>query len=131
MKVVLAVVVAAVAVFVVSSVWYVVFAEPRAALLGGSAGAASEERPSVWMVLLELVRSALVASVVAGLAAHLELDSVGSVVVLGLVLFVGFPFVLLTGSVIWDKVNPRLAAIHGGDWLLKLLVISVVVGLFR
>jgi hypothetical protein len=51
--------------------------------------------------------------------------------VLGLVLFAGFPFVLLTGSVLWDKVDWRLAAIHGGDWFLKLLVISLIIGLFR
>lgn len=129
MKVVLAVVIAAAAVFVVSSVWYVVFAKSRSALLGSAASA--EEKPSPGKVLLELGRSALVAAVIAGLASELELTSVGPVLVLGLALFAGFPFVLLTGSVIWDGVNPRLAAIHAGDWLLKLLVISLVVGLFR
>ncbi|WP_433022468.1 DUF1761 domain-containing protein [Kribbella sp. CA-294648] len=129
MKVVLAVVVAAAAVFGVSSVWYVVFAKSRSALLGSPASA--EEKPSPAKVLLELGRSALVAAVIAGLASQLELTSVGPVLVLGLALFAGFPFVLLTGSVIWDGVNPRLAAIHAGDWLLKLLVISLVVGLFR
>ena len=129
MKIVLAVVVAAVTVFVVSSVWYVVFAKSRSALLGTPA--AAEEKPSPAKVLLELGRSALVAAVIAGLASELELTSVGPVLVLGLALFAGFPFVLLTGSVIWDGVKPQLAAIHAGDWLLKLLVISLVVGLFR
>ena len=129
MKIVLAVVVAAVAVFVVSSVWYVVFAKSRSALLGTPA--AAEEKPSPAKVLMELGRSALVAAVIAGLASELELTSVGPVLVLGLALFAGFPFVLLTGSVIWDGVKPQLAAIHAGDWLLKLLVISLVVGLFR
>jgi len=127
MKVVLAVVVAAVAVFVVSSVWYVVFAKARSALVAVPA----EEKPSAGKVLLELGRSALVAAVIAGLASQLELSGVGPALVLGLALFVGFPFVLLTGSVIWDGVNPKLAAIHAGDWLLKLLVISLIVGLFR
>jgi hypothetical protein len=47
------------------------------------------------------------------------------------VLWVGFPFVLLSGSVLWDNVDWRLATIHAGDWLLKLLVISLIVGLFR
>jgi len=124
----LSVVVAAVAVFVVSSVWYVVFAAPRAAILGS---APTADRPPVRNIVLELLRSALVAGVIAGLAAHLSISSVGPALVLGLVLFAGFPFVLLTGSVLWDKVDWRLAAIHGGDWLLKLLVICLIVGLFR
>jgi hypothetical protein len=114
----------------VSSVWYVVFAKPRAALLGEAAPAAGE-RPPVGNVVLELLRSALVAGVIAGLAAHLEVSGVGEALVLGLVLWVGFPFVLLSGSVLWDKVDWRLAGIHAGDWLLKLLVISLIVGLFR
>jgi hypothetical protein len=128
-KLALAIAVSAVAVFVVSSIWYVVFAAQRKAFVPDAAG--GDERPAPWKAALELLRSALVASVIAGLAAHLSADSVGEVVLLGLALFVGFPFVLLTGSVIWDNVNWRLAAIHAGDWLLKLLVISVVVGLFR
>ncbi|MEU0093319.1 DUF1761 domain-containing protein [Kribbella sp. NPDC006257] len=128
MNVFLSIVVAAVAVFVVSSAWYVVFAAPRAAMLGT---APSADRPPVRNVVLELLRSALVASVIAGLAAHLAISSVAPALLLGLVLFAGFPFVLLTGSVLWDKVNWQLAAIHGGDWLLKLLVISLIIGLFR
>jgi len=39
--------------------------------------------------------------------------------------------VLLSGSVMWDKVPWRIAATHGGDWLLKLLVIGAVVGAWR
>jgi hypothetical protein len=130
MNVVWSVVVSAVVVFVVSSIWYVVFAKRRAALLGETALAAGE-RPPVRNVVLELLRSALVAGVIAGLAAQLEIDNVGEALVLGLVLWVGFPFVLLSGSVLWDKVDWRLAATHAGDWLLKLLVISLIVGLFR
>ena len=128
MNVFLSIVVAAVAVFVVSSVWYVVFAAPRATMLGS---APTADRPPVRNIVLELLRSALVAGVIAGLAAQLSISSVGPALLLGLVLFAGFPFVLLTGSVLWDKVDWRLAAIHGGDWLLKLLVICVIVGLFR
>ena len=40
---------------------------------------------------------------------------------------VGLAQVLLTGSVVHEKVPWRLAAIHGGDWLLKLLLVSAVV----
>jgi hypothetical protein len=38
--------------------------------------------------------------------------------------------VLLIGSVQWEKVPPMLAAIHTGDWLLKLLIITLIVTLW-
>jgi hypothetical protein len=44
-------------------------------------------------------------------------------------LWLGFPLVLLTGTMIWDLVPTVTALLHAGDWLLKLLVISVIVGL--
>ncbi len=38
------------------------------------------------------------------------------------------PVALLTGSIAWEKVPPITAAIHAGDWLLKLLLIGAVLG---
>ena len=42
-------------------------------------------------------------------------------------LWIGFPFVLWTGAVIHESTPVRLAAIHAGDWLVKLLLIGVIV----
>lgn len=50
---------------------------------------------------------------------------------LAVVVWVGFPFVLLSGSVMWDKADWRLAAIHGGDWLIKILLVCLLVGLWH
>ena len=44
---------------------------------------------------------------------------------------IAFPVVLLTGSVVHEKVPWRLAAIHAGDWLVKLLLVTLVVGARR
>jgi Protein of unknown function (DUF1761) len=49
---------------------------------------------------------------------------------LGLALWIGFPVVLWTGAVTWERVPPKLAAIHAGDWLLKLLVIAAIVSVW-
>lgn len=38
---------------------------------------------------------------------------------------------LLVGSVIWENVPAKLAALHSGDWLVKLFVLSVIVGDWR
>jgi hypothetical protein len=50
---------------------------------------------------------------------------------LGPATWIGFPVVLLAGSVQWENVPWRLAAIHAGDWLVKLLLVSCIVSLWR
>jgi hypothetical protein len=35
------------------------------------------------------------------------------------------------GSMVWEKVPWKLAVIHAGDWLVKLIIISVLVGVWR
>jgi hypothetical protein len=123
------VVTAAVAAFVFSSVWYMALAPVEMRVLGPAAPDRGG-RPAPAKALLELVRTAVVAAVVAGLARALDLDGVGSTLLLGLVLWVGFPLMLLTGSIMWESVPAVTAALHAGDWLIKLLVIALVVGLW-
>lgn len=45
-------------------------------------------------------------------------------------LWLAFPVVLLTGSVFHEHVPAGLAALHAGDWLIKLVVVLGIVGLF-
>ena len=123
----LAIVVAVVVAFVASTVWYIVFGAERERLLGTQGGAS--ERPPVWMVLVELVRSFVVAYVLAVLFGFVGGVGFIGAVGLGLMIWVGFPVVLLVGSVIWDRVPWKLAAIHAGDWLVKLLLMAIIVGL--
>jgi hypothetical protein len=95
----------------------------------GTAAPDRGRRPAPAKALLEFVRTAVVAAVVVGLARTLDLHAVDSTLLLGLVLWVGFPLMLLTGSMLWEKVPPMTAAVHAGDWLVKLGVISIIVGL--
>ncbi len=82
-------------------------------------------------IALELVRSLVVAVTVAALAAGLGLDGLTQALLLGLALWVAFPVVLLLGSVIHERVPPLLAAIHSGDWLLKLAAVASIVTVWR
>ena len=125
----LAIAVAAVVVLVVSTVYYIVFTSQLKRLSAAYADASGSPEP--WKVLVELVRSFAASTVVAGLVSLIGVTDIGGAIQLALALWIGFPVVLLTGSVIWEKVPPMLAAIHSGDWLLKLLIISVVVTLWR
>ncbi len=65
------------------------------------------------------------------LAGQLDVTTWSGSVVLGLVLWLGFPALILTGSVLWDSVSWQLAAVHTGDWLAKLVVIATVVGVWH
>lgn len=128
MNATISVVVAALAVFVASSIWYIVLTPIEARALGTAA--IDRGKPSAQKALLELLRSVLLAAVMVGIAHTAHLHGVGSAVLLGLVLWAGFPFVLLTGSMMWDSVPTPTAVLHGGDWLLKLVLISAIVGLW-
>jgi Protein of unknown function (DUF1761) len=59
------------------------------------------------------------------------LQSLPASLALAVVLWVGFLVVLLTGSIVWERVAPITATIHAGDWLLKLLLLAVITGLLH
>jgi hypothetical protein len=124
-----AVAVAALAGFVVSSIWYSVFGLVRARHLGADPDELN--RPVPWKMLVELARTLLLTVAFAGLAGQLDVTTWSGSVVLGLVLWLGFPALILTGSVLWDSVSWQLAAVHTGDWLAKLVVIATVVGVWH
>jgi hypothetical protein len=84
--------------------------------------------PPAWLPPVELARSATVATAVAALCDGAGVRDRGAAVRLGLGLWAAFPAVLLSGSVVHEKVPWQQAAIHAGDWLIKLLLISLVVG---
>jgi uncharacterized protein DUF1761 len=124
----LAVLVAITAAFVLSGVWY--------AILGGQLASlhpayAEPQRTQAATVPVELVRNLVVALVTAVLASQVGTDDAAEGLLLGLLLWIGFPAMILAGSVFHEKVPPRLAAIHAGDWLLKLLLIAGVVGAWQ
>jgi hypothetical protein len=129
MNVSLTVSVAAVCVFVLSSLWYMALTPIEVRVLG-TAAPYRGGRPGPAKIVLELLRSVVVGAVIAGIAHTAHLHGVGSTVLLGLALWLGFPLVLLTGSMLWDRVPAVTALLHAGDWLLKLVVISVIVGVW-
>jgi hypothetical protein len=104
------------------------------AVLGNRLTAAREGESvaptSLWFVPVELARCLLLAAVVVGLAAATDAATWWGGVLLGLVLWVGFPLVLWVGAVVHERTPVRLAAIHGGDWLLKLLALGLVAGIW-
>jgi uncharacterized protein DUF1761 len=111
--------------FLASSAWYAAFGARLARL--DDAYAQPGTSPAV-VAPVELVRSGVVATAVSLLADRLPAGGPRGALVLGAGLWAAFPVVLLTGSVVHEKVPWQQAAIHGGDWLAKLLLVSAIVG---
>lgn len=124
----LAVLAATAAAFVFSGLWYAVFGKLRMELLGNDEKAtASLGKVSTVQKLFEVLRSFVVVLIVAHLLAVAGAGTLISALQLGIWL-ASFPVMILTGATLWDKVPWKLTAIHGGDWLLKILLVSVILG---
>jgi Protein of unknown function (DUF1761) len=123
------VLVAAAAAFVTSFVYYVVFGDQYAEV-SAAAREAAAAGPQAWQIIVELVRSIILATVVVWLATKAKVRNTVGAVVLALALWIGFPVVLWTGAIVHEDTPVQLAAIHAGDWLVKLLVVASIVGLW-
>ena len=127
-----AILVSALAAFVLSFAWYSALAEPMLRLHPGSPGTpAAMVRPAAWKMLVEVGRNLILAYVLAWLVRGLGISTWTAAAGLAVLLWVGFPFVLWTGAILWENVPLELAAIHAGDWLVKLLAIVGIVGVWR
>ena len=126
---VVAVLVTTLVVFVLGWLWYspLLFFNPWMRLRGlDPAAAMAGAKMPVGKLVIEFARCFILVYVVTRIATlHSDLSLLGSIHI-GLFLWLGFPVILLTGSVIWDNVPWKVAAIHAGDWFVKLLVISII-----
>src|SRR5260370_37316778 len=115
--------------FVASSVWYspLRFGKQFMELsgVGPSAG------PNVGKIVGELGRNLILAYVLGRFVVLLEVVDWKGALNLGVWLWIGFPVLLLSGSVMWQTVPWMLAANHAGDWLVKILLIAVILGVWR
>jgi hypothetical protein len=127
-----AVLVAAAASLVASMVWYGVVGGSMAKLQQQWRGAAAgSDRPMIWTLLTFATTSLVIATAVAVLFRLTGTTGLLTSVGLGLLLWTGFCATQWVGSIIGEDVPVTLAAIHAGDWLLHMVIMSVIIGLWR
>ena len=129
-----AVIVAAVAAFVLGWLWYspLLFYKPWMRLRGmDPAAAMAGAKMPVGKLVIELLRCFVLAYIIARFVAHLGVSSWMGAVHFGFFVWLGFPVIILTGSVLWENIPWKVAAIHAGDWLVKMLVIPIIVTVMR
>jgi hypothetical protein len=130
----IAVLVAAIAVFVLGWLWYspLLFYKPLMSARGRDPAAAmAGAKMPTGKLVIEFVRCFVLAYIVAHFVAALGITSWLVAAHFGLLLWIGFPVILLTGSMLWENVPVKVAAIHAGDWLVKLLVIPIIVSVWQ
>ncbi|HEX9128317.1 MAG TPA: DUF1761 domain-containing protein [Gemmatimonadaceae bacterium] len=129
-----AVLVAAIVVFVLGWLWYspLLFYKPwmRARGMDPAVAMAGAKMPT-GKLAIELVRCLVLAYVIAHFVALLAVSDWFIAAHFGLLLWIGFPVVLLVGSILWENVPVKVAAIHAGDWLVKLLVIPIILSVWH
>lgn len=114
--------VATLAAFLISALYYAIAPGGPSAGDGRSPGAAIQ-------AITELLRSAVISALLAGLMSAGGWNEAGRGALLGLSLW-AMPVVLLIGSIVHEATPPRTAALHAGDWLLKLVAIGIIIGAF-
>ena len=76
--------------------------------------------------LVELLRCIILSFVLVILVSMLGITTWRKALSLSILLWVGFPFVLWLGAVNHEKTSIMLAIIHLGDWLIKLIVVTII-----
>ena len=129
-----AVIVATIAAFVLGWLWYspLLFYKPWMRLRGKDPVAAmAGAKMPMGKLVIELLRCFVLSYVIARFVTLLGISSWMMAVHFGFMVWLGFPVIILTGSVLWENIPWKVAAIHAGDWLVKMLVIAIIVTVMR
>jgi hypothetical protein len=122
----LAVVIAAIAAWLASSLWYLSLRKPYAAALGKA------PVPAFGPYFFAFVADLIIAWVLAGLLGHLGPGQVTlrNGVISGAFMWFGFVLTTMTVNYAFSGRDRRLLLIDAGNWLVVLLVSGAVIGLF-
>ncbi len=128
----LAVLVAAIAAFVSSSLWYSPFFIGKEYVKVRSAqGLAAESKMPPGKIVAEFARELVIALVLAHFIVGLGITGWMGALRFGLIVWIGFWATILLGGVIHEKMPWKLYAIHAGDGFVKILLMSLILGAWR
>jgi hypothetical protein len=108
-------------------VWYAVLGKELSKVSPAFAEA-SKQRPEPWKMGVVIAQGIVIASVISYI---IGVVSFVDALQLSFLLWLGLAAMQWVGSMVWEKVPLKMAAIHGGDWLVKLLIIGSIVGVWQ
>jgi Protein of unknown function (DUF1761) len=127
----LAVLIAAVASFIVGAIWYGVLGRQWMAALGWSeAEHAANRKPPVVPMIISFIAEIVMAFVLAGAIGHLGpgQTTIRNGIISGAILWAGFVLTTMVVNNAYAKRGVTLTAIDAGHWLAVLLVQGAVLG---
>ena len=131
----LAIVVAAIAAWLVGGVWYSVLSKPWVEAQGMTLEEAKAKHAAVkgtsaaWMpFVIVFIAELIIAFVLAGLLGHLGTWSVRGGVISAAIVWFGFVLTTIVGNNAFQQRSIKLTAIDAGGWLAAFLVIGAIVG---
>ena len=129
----LALAVAVLTAFIVSGLWYspLLFGRQWLALRGKDASTAKGKKMTAARMIGEIVRVLIIAFVLSHFVSVLGVESILGAIELALWIWVGFYAIILAGSVIHDQVPWKLAAIHAGDGLVRIILITIIISVWK
>lgn len=119
---------AVIAAFIASAIWYILFAKQRAKL---SPAARESGRPQPKLLAAELAKNIILVCCIAYFLRAFGVEGFADALHVALAFWIAFPVLILMSSVMYEKVPFKLAAIHAGDWLIKLVLIVEIITLWR
>jgi Protein of unknown function (DUF1761) len=128
----LAVLSSAVAAFVVGGLWYspVLFGKAYMSLRGLDPNGANAMTLPLGEMVAEFARWLVIGFVLARFMTLLDIANLSSALTFGLWMWLAI-YTALAGSVVHEGTRWRLYAIHVGDGLVKILLITAILGLWR
>lgn len=111
--------------FIISSIWYANFGKLLMQLHGVDPLTAQQDISPLTM-LLELARTFILGIILAYFVGTLQINQWMAAIKLTAILWIGFPFILLTGSILHENFPWRIAIIHAGDWFIKPLAMILI-----
>lgn len=126
-----AIIISAFAAFVGSTIWYIAFGKQLATVSPAFAEALKQKKQPPWKPLAVFVEHIVIALVLSYVIGRMGITSWLDAAWLGFLLWLGMSAMQWVSSMIWEKASLKLAAIHAGDWLMKLVLIAAIVGAWR
>lgn len=128
----IAIIVAALAQFVLGFLWYspVLFGNKWMKLNGFKKSSFSKSDMNQGMVI-SLITALVMAYVLAQLMLSIGVATVGGALIFGFWMWLGFIFTTQVGSIFYEKYKPGLVCIHGTYWLASIWVMTLVLALWK
>ncbi|HZP76827.1 MAG TPA: DUF1761 domain-containing protein [Pseudolabrys sp.] len=116
--------------FIVGGVWYHLLSKPWMAAHGFTPEQLHGKMGTPTSLVVALIADIIMAYVLAGMMGHIGAVTLKNGVVSALFAWIGFVITTLTVNNTFGQRSPKLIVIDGGHWLIALLIMGAIIGVW-